>query len=179
MELLRLDFDIIYPDGAREAVSDHPYRMVTENSAIKARYALRQAGKKEVLVCGFDTVVYMDGKIFGKPESLAEARHFLKKFSARTHQVITGVCVLDGKSGKKSVDTEATLVEFRKLGDHEIDAYLAAEQVLDKAGAYNISGYGAVLVKRIEGCFYNVAGLPVARFISLLEDFNYKILGSG
>ncbi|MGM0366058.1 MAG: Maf family protein [Actinomycetota bacterium] len=177
LELLKLDFDIIHPEGAREVAYEHPYRMVTENSAIKARHGLRQSSGRGVLVCGFDTVVYADGRVFGKPASTAEASHFLKKFNGRTHQVITGVCILDG-DGRKSVDIESTLVEFRKLGDREIDAYLEAEEVLDKAGAYNISGYGAVLVKRIEGCFYNVAGLPVARFISLLEDFNYKILDS-
>ncbi len=178
LELLKLDFDIIHPSGARELVYSQPRRMVTENSAIKARHVLSQCSRKDVLVCGFDTVVYLDGRIFGKPESMAEARGFLKKFNSRTHQVTTGICILDGEDGREMLDAESTMVEFRELKDSEIDAYLKAEEVLDKAGAYNISGYGAALVNRIEGCFYNVAGLPVARFISLMADFNYKILGS-
>jgi len=177
LALLGLDFEIVIPEGARELTYSHPYRMVTENSEIKARCSLRRCAKKHVLVCGFDTVVYLDGKVFGKPKNQGEARHFLKKLNARAHQVITGLCILDGKSGRKAVDLESTLVEFRNLADAEIDAYMQAEEVMDKAGAYNISGYGAALVQKIEGCFYNVAGLPVARFINLLGDFNYKVLG--
>ncbi len=174
--MLKLDFDIVCPVGAREMIYRHPYRMVTENAAVKARDALRRIKRKDVLVCGFDTVVYLDSKIYGKPESEEEARHFLLKFNARVHQVITGVCILDGETARKSVDIESTLVEFRELEQNDIEAYLQKEEVLDKAGAYNISGYGAVLINRIEGCFFNVAGLPVARFISLVEDFNYKVL---
>ena len=96
--------------------------------------------------------------------------------SGANHLVITGLTVVDLSSGKTIADSETTVVRFKILNHEEIENYLRLENVMDKAGAYDISGFGSVLVEKIKGCFYNVAGLPIFKFINMLEKFNYKIL---
>lgn len=116
-----------------------------------------------------DTVVFIDGSILGKPHSREEAFSMLSTLSGRRHTVYTGVCISDGK---KRVDfAERTEVEFLSLSEKEINAYIDSGEPFDKAGAYGIQGRGALLVKGIEGDFYNVMGFPVARVNRELAAF--------
>ncbi|MGM0367667.1 MAG: Maf family protein [Actinomycetota bacterium] len=177
LELLGMGFMVEKPTDCREVRLANPERTVVENSIRKARNVSANLGTgNNYFIAGFDTIVYMGGKYFGKPKDRAEARHFVTGFSGKTHDVISGVCVLDSVTGKYYADFERTEVEFRELDEDLINSYLDKEYVFDKAGGYNIGGLGSVLVKRINGCFYNVVGLPLAKFISLLEKVNYKIL---
>lgn len=112
-------------------------------------------------VIGADTVVALGNEIMGKPENEQDAFNMLKKLSGKTHTVLTGVCVI---SPDKQINFyEKTEVEFYPLGDDEIRQYIASGEPMDKAGAYGIQEKGAMFVKRINGDFYNVVGLPVAR----------------
>lgn len=112
-------------------------------------------------VIGADTVVALGNEIMGKPENEQDAFNMLKKLSGKTHTVLTGVCVI---SPDKQINFyKKTEVEFYPLGDDEIRQYIASGEPMDKAGAYGIQEKGAMFVKRINGDFYNVVGLPVAR----------------
>src|SRR5690606_28176532 len=113
-----------------------------------------------------DTIVYLNG-IMGKPKNIDEAFHMLKSLSGKTHSVFTGICIIDTETNKKVVDYEKTIVEFNELSDEFIEKYLQTGEYTDKAGAYGIQGYGELLVKRIEGCYNNVKGLPITKLNNL------------
>lgn len=181
LEQLHLDFEIIKPVEAEERLFKNPYETVSYNSLVKVKNIYNRAiinslNYRNALIVGFDTIVYRRGSFFGKPLDKKMAGDFLTSLSGKSHHVISGVSVLDFNSGKYLSDYDVTLVKFRKLDKQEIEKYLEIEYVLDKAGAYDISGFGSVLVEKINGCFFNVAGLPVNKFTSLIKKFNYKIL---
>jgi septum formation protein len=121
-----------------------------------------------LVVLGADTCVVCDGRILGKPTDTADARRMLELLSGRTHAVLTGLAAIS--SGKIARDVEVTQVTFNQLNDREIAQYIASGEPMDKAGAYAIQGYAARWIPRIEGCYFNVVGLPIARTISLLAE---------
>jgi septum formation protein len=178
---------VIKPENCREVLFKDPFRTVISNSIIKAENVYNNIKKglpeerdsdykEQLLIAGFDTVVYFKRRCFGKPGSMEEAEKFLLVLSGRVHKVISGVCVLNSISGKYRFGAEITRVKFRKLKPEEIKVYLDEEEVLDKAGAYNIFGPGSLLVEKINGCFFNAAGLPVIKFASLLDRFGFKVI---
>lgn len=119
-------------------------------------------------VLGADTTVTLDNAILGKPEDAADAARILRLLSGRTHRVITGVALVTAKGVQ--VAAEVTAVRFLTLSDEEIAAYIATGEPMDKAGAYGIQGRAARWIPRIEGCYFNVVGLPLALVCSLLES---------
>jgi len=125
-------------------------------------------------VIGADTIVFIDETILGKPGSKSEARTMLKRLSGKTHQVLTGYCVCCQRSDWFFSDTVKTDVCFKTLTEKEIDWYINSGEPFGKAGAYAIQGIGAFLVKRIDGSYTNVVGLPVCEVIELL--INEKII---
>lgn len=142
------------------------------------RPAAVNSGREEaVLVIGADTVVVVAGRLFGKPASAHEAEEMLKALSGREHRVVTGVVVIDAVSRRRAAAAEETRVRFRRLSQAEIQAYVASGEPLDKAGAYAVQGLGALLVERIEGCYFNVVGLPLVRLAALLAEFGYDLFG--
>ena len=120
------------------------------------------------MVLGADTVVVVSGEILGKPRSFEDAARMLHLLSGRTHQVITGVCLISGK--KAEIVAEVTTVTMRQITEGEIAAYIATGEPMDKAGAYAIQGVAARWIPRIEGDYFNVVGLPLARVAGMLED---------
>lgn len=148
-------------------VRDDPSRLVLDLAAAKAvATSHRHPG---ALVLGADTVVVLDDHVLGKPADPEEAVRMLRKLSGRTHVVWTGVHLArDGAPlHGKAVPSEVT---FRNLSDAEIDRYVRTGDPLDKAGAYGIQGPGLGLVERLHGCYYAVAGLPVAATLTLLQE---------
>ncbi len=124
------------------------------------------------IVVGADTIVVLDGEYLGKPSSSSDAVGMLQRLSGRTHTVVTGIAILDRPTNRSVTGYEDTRVTFRELPLEEIEAYVAQGSPMDKAGAYGIQDdYGAVFVSRIEGCYYNVVGLPLSRFHSMLQKF--------
>jgi septum formation protein len=121
-----------------------------------------------LIVLGADTCVVCDGHILGKPTDTADARRMLEMLSGRTHAVLTGLAAVTGH--KVLRDVEITQVTFNQLNDAEIARYIASGEPLDKAGAYAIQGYAARWIPRIEGCYFNVMGLPIARTVALLAE---------
>lgn len=126
------------------------------------------------IVLGADTVVAIDGKILGKPKSRAQAADMLRRLSGREHSVYTGLTLLQG--GRAETQAEETKVFFRELTEEEIAAYLASGEADDKAGAYALQGKGGVFVRRAEGDFFNVIGLPVQLLYTMLQrDFGISL----
>ena len=121
-------------------------------------------------VLGADTLVSLDGRMLGKPESREEAREMLSSLSGRTHTVFGGVCVIWPERGVDLELVEETDVLFRDLEPAEIEAYIDTGEPMDKAGAYGIQDYGSLLVRRVEGCYFNVMGLPLSRTIEAIRS---------
>ncbi len=149
---------------ANSAPGQNAAEIAQANARLKARAVARQGR----WVLGADTVVTLEGTLFGKPGSLEQAREFLHALSARTHEVITGCALLDGK-GSEEIFHEVTRVTFRALSDDAIAGYLARVHVLDKAGAYALQEQGEILVERVDGSRSNVIGLPTERLGELLR----------
>ncbi len=170
LAMLDVDFEVRVPEGIEETV---PEGMA---SGEVAEYLARKKASGYVesmmrdgdLVVAADTVVVCDGEVLGKPRDAAEARNMLRKLSGRGHEVVSGVAVTDGvRTESFSAVTE---VEFAELSNEEIEHYVECYKPLDKAGAYGIQEWiGAVGVKRIDGSFYNVMGLPVQRLYGVLK----------
>lgn len=125
------------------------------------------AGREPLMVLGADTTVTLDNRILAKPENAEDAAGMLRALSGRTHRVITGVAVATATGTE--VAAEVTAVRFLTLTEEEIAAYVASGEPMDKAGAYAIQGRAARWIPRIEGCYFNVVGLPLALVSQLLD----------
>ncbi|HMD96258.1 MAG TPA: Maf family protein [Terriglobia bacterium] len=125
----------------------------------------------DAIVLGADTEVVVEGEILGKPRDAEDAARMLRLLSGRSHRVITGVCLARPPDRVEALDQETTLVTFRRLDDHEIYGYVRSGEPFDKAGAYAIQGLASRFVTRIEGCYFNVVGLPIALVYGLLKPF--------
>lgn len=121
------------------------------------------------LVIGADTVVICDGKAFGKPKSEQDAFNMLKSLSGKAHDVVTGCTITE--NGEYRTFSQKTQVRFYPLSDDEIRRYIKTGEPMDKAGAYGIQGYGSLLIEGIDGDYFNVVGLPVARLKREIERF--------
>lgn len=168
MELAGYDFEVICADIVEVVPEEAMPQKVVMSLALQKAQAVA-AEHKEAVVIGSDTVVALDGKILGKPHSEQEACEMLRSLSGRTHKVFTGVAIVCGGKVKNFFDE--TDVEFYSLGDDEIKKYVATGEPTDKAGAYGIQGKGSVLVKRINGDFFSVMGLPIAKLYREMSDF--------
>lgn len=152
-EILPSDCDETVPDGV-------PADEVPQILAVRKALHVREL-RPDALVIGCDTVVIIDGVILGKPHDAQDAKRMLRLLSGRTHTVVSGVCICLGS--KTLSFTQNTLVSFYDMSDEEIDSYVQECSPLDKAGAYGIQDRGGLFVKHIDGDFYNIVGLPIAR----------------
>lgn len=128
------------------------------------------------LVLAADTVLIADDEILGKPGGPQDAARMLRLLSGRTHRVVTGVCLILAPEHTEALENEITLVTFRKLDEREISEYISSGEPFDKAGAYGIQGLASKFVTRIEGCYFNVMGLPVARVYEMLKPHLQSLL---
>jgi len=152
---------------------ESPHNLVQRLATAKAELvAARALGP--AIVIGADTEVTLDGHIFGKPKSSDDARHMLEKLSGRTHAVITGVTLIRLPDAERLTFAETTLVHFAPLSAEEISRYLATGEPHDKAGAYGIQGRAGRYIPRIEGCYFNVVGLPLARMQHALTELGWS-----
>jgi septum formation protein len=167
----------VHESGCEEKVDPglEPHEIVRVLSSKKARYV---AGRhRNSLVIAADTIVVLKGRLFGKPRSEREARSMLKALSGKAHSVITGYTIIDTTGRKELSGSIETKVFFKKLSTNDIEAYIRSGEPSDKAGAYGIQGLGAVMVKKIEGDFFNVMGLPLNALVESLKKFGVKVLG--
>ncbi len=143
--------------------------------ALEKARAVAQRSRTGIVVAA-DTIVVLGDAILGKPANAKDAMRMLELLSGKMHYVITGLVVIDSQSGKTLARTAWTKVWFRKLTPEEIASYVATGEPLDKAGAYGIQEKGSLLVEKIEGCYFNVVGLPVSLLGKMLQVFGINIL---
>ena len=170
------DVDERVPEG------QPPAGVVETLSRRKAERALQElsaeippAPGETRIIIGCDTLVALDGEVMGKPGDEAEAREMLRRLSGRTHEVYSGVTCIRETDGKALTAHRMTRVRFRPLSEARIARYVATGEPMDKAGAYGIQGVGALLVDGIEGCYFNVVGLPLSLLSDMLESFGVQL----
>ena len=151
---------------------ESPHDLVQRLATAKAEVVAARAVGSAIAI-GADTEVTLDGHIFGKPKSSDDARHMLERLSGRTHSVITGVALIRLPDAERRTFAETTHVHFAALSAEEISRYLATGEPHDKAGAYGIQGRAGRYIVRIEGCYFNVVGLPLARLHHALTDLGW------
>lgn len=162
LELADLKFDVMPSDAQEITTKTEPNEVVMELASIKAKDIYKKSEKQSMIV-GADTVVAYQGQILGKPTDEADAKRMLTMLSGQTHEVYTGVCIIE--DGKTKTFYEETKVTFYEISDEQIDHYIKTGEPMDKAGSYGIQGKAAVFIKGIEGDYYNVVGFPIARFL--------------
>ena len=176
MQILGLPFEII-PSKAEESssITKGVAHLVKYNALLKAKDVA--ASQKNALIIGCDTVVWSGNKrLILKPKNLREAKKNLKELMAKPHWVYSGLVVIDADTGKSAVAVERTKLWMNTLSDKSISTYHALVNPLDKAGGFDIEGKGALFIPRIDGCFYNVVGLPISTLGKLLAKFGVKVL---
>jgi septum formation protein len=160
----------VAPSGAEEI--DHgaaPIDIVIRNARAK-RDDLRGRTEGPAVIIAADTLVFLDKEVLSKPHDRAEAIEMLRKLSGNTHQVITGLSIINTQSGQAVEGSETTSVSFRPLNTPEIERFVDIVNPLDRAGAYTVDGPGSLLVARYDGCYYNVLGLPIVKLDMLLRQ---------
>lgn len=171
------DFEIVSsPFDEKEVdLTSNPVQGVCDIACGKAAAAfdtLSDEKKCEAVVLGADTIVVCDGEVLLKPKDEADAAATLRKLSGKRHQVHTAVSIISATERETFVST--TDVYFYELTDAEISAYIETSEPMDKAGSYGIQGKGGLLVEKIDGDYYNVVGLPIARTVRALQKYNLK-----
>jgi septum formation protein len=176
-EILRqagFDFETV-PTHADESprVGEPPEDYVRRIALAKARAAMQYV-KGSAMIVGADTVIVLDGIALGKPLSVENGRSFLRRLSGQAHEVLTGLAVIRLPDGMERVTDETTKVTLAPLSAQEIEDYIATRESLDKAGGYAIQGRAGRFVTRVEGCYFNVVGLPLARLYGILQELGWQ-----
>ena len=176
-----LSFSVLVPDTDESVVSKDlaPKLYVQELALLKAAAAaalLPEPEKKTGIIIAADTIVCHNGKILGKPKDTEDAKQMLTALSGPVHTVYTGFCVMRGRDAFSVCRSVETLVQFQRLSPEKIKRYIATNECMDKAGAYGIQGFGATLIDKIDGDYFNVVGLPVSALTDVLEtEFGIEI----
>jgi septum formation protein len=173
---LGLDFEVIESNVEEFSNEKHPSRYVMDLSFNKAMLVAKKL-KEEAIVIGADTIVVIEDKVLGKPKDRDEAFIMLKNLQGRVHTVYTGITIVRTKDFKYVSDFEETKVWIKKLQDEEIFNYIDTGECYDKAGAYAIQGFGALIVEKIVGDYFNVVGLPISKLFDILKrEFDVRLL---
>ena len=176
LEQLGVPFEVVPPRYEEQRGRDaDPVELVREHASGKARSVAAEAGERPVL--GVDTSVVVEGRTYGKPANAKEAEEMLEQLGGRTHDVVSGLCLLT--PGWETVEHASTRVTFRPLTPRDLAAYLGSGEWQERAGGYAIQGLGAALVERIEGDYLNVVGLPGATLVRLLATRFAGVYGFG
>ncbi|MHA1126240.1 MAG: Maf family protein [Candidatus Heimdallarchaeota archaeon] len=187
LSLLGIEHEVIPCNSQEESINNDKVdgkQLSIEEQILKVAYQKAKCvadnleGEKytNALVIGADTIVVLGNEIIGKPKTELEAKEMLQKLTGQTHIVFTGLCIIDKSNEKILSEVDKTLVSMIDWDDEKIEAYITAEYVMDKAGAYAIQGKGAAMIDKIEGCFYNVMGLPLSRIVSMLEKTDFQFI---
>jgi len=131
--------------------------------------------RKSGIVIGVDTFVVLGKELLGKPKSKADAKRMLRKQSGKTQKIYSGMSIIDAKTGKELLDYVVTSLRMRRITQKEIDGYVSTGEPLDKAGAFGIQGMGAIFIEKIDGCYFNIMGLPLYRLTQNLKKFGVDV----
>ena len=171
---LGLDFEVVTSDFEEDNSQDiSPIELVLRQAREKSLAVAAKTESHDIII-GADTIVVVDGEVYGKPHDTNDAVRMLTNLSGREHHVITGIAVV--RNGQVWTDHAVTAVYMAKLSDGEIQRYVATGEAMDKAGAYAIQGIGSILIERIAGCYFNVVGLPLHILSKLLHKAGVDLL---
>jgi len=177
LELLKMigvkDFKVIPDTSDEEMVPGFPPEQTVCGIALQKAKNVSLSCSDDDIIIAADTLVYLDGRLLGKPSCPEGAEAMLSDLSGRRHTVYTGLALLRG--GVSVTASEKTYVYFREMSSAEIFSYVESGEPMDKAGAYAAQGRGAIFVERVEGDFFNVMGLPVCRLVKMLGEFGVEI----
>ena len=151
-----------------------PYQVAISLANQKSTDVVSQI-QNDCIVIGADTIVVKDNKLLGKPKDEKDAFDMLRYLNGSWHEVITGLCLYRTSDKKSICDYETTRVKMANKSDEFIKAYIGTKEPLDKAGAYGIQGFGSLLVEKIDGCYFNVMGLPIYKLSCMLDELDYNI----
>jgi septum formation protein len=172
LQAVGADFKVVVPmvdeDGIEDLAPEAAVKQLAREKALEVRTRLSPAGRKRLIVAA-DTVVAYRHHVLGKPENGAGAVRMLKMLSGRWHQVYTGLCLISPLDGRIIIGYEVTKVKFRRLSAAYINNYVASGEPLDKAGAYGIQELGALIVEKVDGCYFNVVGLPLVKLDKMIR----------
>lgn len=172
-----ISFEIARPNVNESRRLGESARVMTRRLAqAKAQVIAKQLGKRplQAIVIGADTTVQVNDELLAKPQSFAAAREMLRKLAGRTHRVVTSVAAIRLPDRAEVIVTETTRVRFAPLSAEDIADYVATGEPLDKAGAYAVQGIGGRFIERINGCYFNVVGLPLARLYRVLIELGWR-----
>ena len=175
LNIFGLKFKVVSSKSKEESMAGHlSYAALVKRNALTK--AQNVAGRvKNGIIIGADTIVVQDKKIFGKPRDLKDAQRMLKRLSQKPQWLYTGIAIIDKDKHQTKLDYEKTKVYMDKLTAREIKNYFSLVQPLDLAGSFDIQGKGAFFIRRIEGCFYNVVGLPLRKLYRMFKELGIKI----
>jgi septum formation protein len=174
LEQMGLKFDVIVSNKEEQNSENIEFERVAEELAYNKAMDVASKIHQPAIVIGADTIV-VKGEILGKPKDKEEACRMLYKLQGQTHQVITGLALVNPWTSKVQKGYEKTLVEMAPLTLREIEHYVKTGEPMDKAGSYGIQGLAGIFVSKIEGCYFNVMGLPIHRLWNMLKDFGVDI----
>lgn len=170
-----LEFEVVPSDIDEKLPADLPYEEAVQELAFKKASHVASLIDGHRLVIGADTIVVKD-EVLGKPKDKDDACEILYRLQGQSHEVITGLAVVDNLTGKFKKSFEKTIVEMVPLSMEEIEQYVLTGEPMDKAGAYGIQGLAGIFISRIIGCYYNVVGLPIHRLWMMLKEFGVNPL---
>lgn len=171
---LGIPIEVIPSDAPECDCGTAPAAIVTANARAKRDDVARRLNAPAVVIAA-DTLVFLDEHVLSKPADTDEARAMLRRLSGNTHQVVTGIAVMDTATGRSAEGAESTDVTFRQLTDAEIARFVEIVNPVDRAGAYTVDGPGSLLVARYDGCYQNVLGLPVVKLDKLLRQIGVHL----
>lgn len=180
LKTLGIPFQVIIPDINEDLIEGIELEKLPEYLASKkVEYVSKMLPAKQEVpwILGADTIMIMDGKVYGKPADIDEAIMFLKEFSGKTHTVITSIALYNGKLKYLSTRTAQTKVTFAPLTQDEIDWYISTGEWHNVAGGYRIQGFGSYFIKKIEGTSSTVVGLPLFELYDMLKEQGYSLIG--
>ncbi|MFH1284141.1 MAG: Maf family protein [Candidatus Peregrinibacteria bacterium] len=172
LAMLGMDFMVHASDFEEKDTHLTPEELAIHNAIGKAQDVARHY--KNALVIGVDTVVAFEDHMLGKPKDVSDAAVILRLLSNTTHRVISGVCVIDSDKNTAISALETTLVTMDRLEESDISSYVASGEGHDKAAGYAIQGLGALFIKKIDGDYFNVVGLPIFKLHKILQKFGVK-----
>lgn len=180
LKMVNLEFDIIPADIDEESEGFNDAgkyaREMSRRKALHVAKKIKGKATEDIFVLGADTVVSIDGIILGKPTDENHAFRMLKLMENRWHEVITGLTLVNVQTLKSITESELTRVKISPYPKGFLDRYLSTREPYDKAGSYGIQGFGSLMVECIEGCYFNVMGLPLFRLSRMLEREGYEVL---
>jgi septum formation protein len=175
LEALGLKYEVIVSRYHEDTeLKSYPSRIVMMHAQRKVQDVAPQVERG--VVVGADTIVYYRRRVYGKPRDMDDARRMLRELQGKTHAVYTGLALYDVDQDRLAVDYMRTRVVMRALDEAQIEHYFSIVDPLDKAGGYAIQEAAGIIIERVEGCYYNVIGFPVAKLDEMLRGFGYALL---